>query len=65
MGFAMDTLDLGGGFCGGDFDAAGTVDLGGVPAAINAALDQHFPEDGERCSPVGMEDWCSAIESAW
>ena len=45
MGHAgMDTLDLGGGFCGGDFDAAGEVDLGGVPAAINAALDLHFPD---------------------
>ncbi|KAL4436858.1 hypothetical protein ABPG75_003997 [Micractinium tetrahymenae] len=47
MGFDMDILDLGGGFCGGDFDGAGNVDLGGVPAAINAALDQHFPEDGK------------------
>ena len=47
LGFDMDTLDLGGGFCGGDFDAAGQVDLGGVPSAINAALDDLFPEDGE------------------
>lgn len=44
LGFEMDTLDLGGGFCGGAFDAAGNVDLGGVPAAINAALDEHFPD---------------------
>lgn len=46
LGFQMDTLDLGGGFCGGAFDAAGQVDLGGVPDAINAALDRLFPEDG-------------------
>ncbi|KAI7846238.1 hypothetical protein COHA_000306 [Chlorella ohadii] len=44
LGFEMDTLDLGGGFCGGSFDASGSVDLGGVPAAINAALDEHFPD---------------------
>lgn len=47
LGFDMDTLDLGGGFCGGDFDVAGQVDLGGVPAAINAAIDVHFPADGK------------------
>lgn len=48
LGFDMDTLDLGGGFCGGSFDAQGGVDLGGVPDAINAALDRLFPHDGER-----------------
>ncbi|KAK9821936.1 hypothetical protein WJX81_005453 [Elliptochloris bilobata] len=39
----MDLLDIGGGFCGGTFDASGRVDLGGVPAAVNAALAEHFP----------------------
>lgn len=47
MGFAMEVLDIGGGFCGGNFDAAGNVDLGGVPAAVNAALDALFPDDGK------------------
>ena len=46
MGFEMDILDIGGGFCGGDFDKAGNVDLGGVPAAVNEALDRLFPDDG-------------------
>lgn len=39
----MTMLDIGGGFCGGNFGANGKVDLGGVPAAVNAALDEHFP----------------------
>jgi hypothetical protein len=44
----MRILDIGGGFCGGRFDAGGLVDLGGVPEAVNAALAQHFPEtEGE------------------
>jgi ornithine decarboxylase len=60
LGFDMDTLDLGGGFCGGDFDAAGQVDLGGVPAAINAALDDLFPEDGE--TPRG---WAAGWLAGW
>ncbi|KAK9832371.1 hypothetical protein WJX74_007903 [Apatococcus lobatus] len=42
-GFDMTMLDIGGGFCGGNFGADGKVDLGGVPAAVNAALDEHFP----------------------
>ena len=42
-GFNMTMLDIGGGFCGGKFDMEGRVDLGGVPAAVNAALDEHFP----------------------
>ena len=50
LGFEMDTLDLGGGFCGGSFDASGSVDLGGVPAAINAALDEHFPDPEGACA---------------
>eukprot|EP00887_Chlorella_sp_A99_P001750 scaffold19.g1750.t1 len=37
-------LDIGGGFCGGRFGPDGTVDMGGVPAAVNAALALHFPE---------------------
>lgn len=45
MGFDMRLLDLGGGFCGGKFNANGMVDLGGVPAAVNAALDTYFPEE--------------------
>lgn len=43
-GFSMRVLDIGGGFCGGRFDKDGRVDLGGVPAAVNAALAMHFPE---------------------
>lgn len=39
----MNLLDIGGGFCGGTFGADGRVDLGGVPAAVNAALAVHFP----------------------
>ena len=50
LGFEMDMLDIGGGFCGGSFDAVGTVDLGGVPAAVNAALDAFFPS--EECSSL-------------
>jgi ornithine decarboxylase len=40
---AMTLLDIGGGFCGGVFGPDGRVDLGGVPAAVNAALAAHFP----------------------
>ena len=47
MGFEMEVLDIGGGFCGGDFDASGNVDLGGVPSAVNEALDKLFPDEGE------------------
>ena len=36
MGFKMDTLDIGGGFCDGR-------SLGDVAAAVNAALARHFP----------------------
>ena len=43
-GFHMSILDIGGGFCGGRFTADGRVDLGGVPAAVNASLAMHFPE---------------------
>ena len=39
----MNLLDIGGGFCGGSFGPDGLVDLGGVPAAVNAALVAHFP----------------------
>lgn len=43
MGFSMRILDLGGGFSGGVFRADGRVDLGAVPAAVNASLDLYFP----------------------
>ena len=46
LGFRMDVLDLGGGFCGGEVGPDGHVDLGGVPDAINVALDRLFPDDG-------------------
>ena len=37
LGFDMDLLDIGGGFCSG----AGFT--GGVPSAVNAALAEYFP----------------------
>lgn len=43
MGHQMTLLDIGGGFAGGRVQAGGVVDLGGVPAAVNAALEEHFP----------------------
>lgn len=61
LGFDMDTLDLGGGFCGGAFDAAGQVDLGGVPAAINAALDEHFPDPEGAPGLHGLERGAAAV----
>jgi diaminopimelate decarboxylase len=42
-GFDMDLLDIGGGFAGCMPSADGAVDLGRVTAAVNAALDAHFP----------------------
>lgn len=36
-------LDVGGGFPGGRIDAQGQLDLGAVPAAVNAAVNTHFP----------------------
>ena len=40
----LQVLDIGGGFAGGRFGPEGSlVGLGGVPAAVNAALDVHFP----------------------
>ena len=42
LGFNMSLLDIGGGFCGGNFDESGNVDLGGVPAAVSSALDEYF-----------------------
>ncbi len=41
--FHCRVLDIGGGFPGGSIDAAGCVDLGRVPSAVNAALEAHFP----------------------
>jgi len=38
----MTLLDIGGGFCGGNFDDNGNVDLGGVPSAVNSALEEYF-----------------------
>ena len=38
----MTLLDIGGGFCGGNFDEDGNVDLGGVPTAVNSALEEYF-----------------------
>ena len=51
LGFAMDVLDIGGGFCAGPPNSAPGPDgsggiMGGVPAAVNAALDAHFPAAG-------------------
>ena len=43
LGCDMDLLDIGGGFAGCVLGADGTGDLGRVPAAVNAALDTHFP----------------------
>jgi diaminopimelate decarboxylase len=45
LGHDMKILDLGGGFSGSVFGPTGAVDLGGVPAALNAALDAYFPVD--------------------
>ena len=42
-GLNLEILDIGGGFSP-DYDpSTGRLSLGGVPAAINAALDEHFP----------------------
>jgi len=43
-GFNMHILDVGGGFCGGKVDEKGNVDFKGVDKALNAALEDHFPE---------------------
>lgn len=45
LGFNMRVLDIGGGFPGGEINAAGNVDLGRVPIAVNAALAAHFPPE--------------------
>lgn len=44
-GFDMQVLDIGGGFAGGRFSPEGTLDMGPIPAAINIALDAHFPAE--------------------
>ena len=41
----MRILDIGGGFAGGLFDAAGMVLLGQVPIAVNTALATYFPDN--------------------
>ena len=43
-GFDMRLLDIGGGFSAGVIGNDGSVDLGGVPEAVNGALERHFPE---------------------
>lgn len=45
LGFDMRILDIGGGFAGGLFDAAGMVLLGQVPIAVNTALATYFPDN--------------------
>ena len=61
----MTMLDIGGGFCGGNFGPNGRVDLGGVPAAVNAALDEHFPVSSGAAlhSPTLKHQilWCLAV----
>lgn len=42
LGFTMDLLDIGGGFSSGTFCGQGG---NSIPAAVNAALDAHFPDD--------------------
>lgn len=44
----MSLLDIGGGFCAAPPEDALTPArvMGGVPAAVNAALDAHFPVSG-------------------
>ena len=39
----MRILDIGGGFCAAFDPATRAFSMGGVPAAVNAALDAHFP----------------------
>ncbi|CAL8465714.1 g5250 [Coccomyxa elongata] len=75
LGFVMDTLDIGGGFCDGSA-------MGDVAAAVNAALDLHFPvSSGVRiiaepgryfaeacatlgCMVFGVRDGCCAKSGA-
>jgi ornithine decarboxylase len=43
LGFTMNLLDIGGGYPGN----AGTEDyFAEIAAAVNRALDEHFPDDG-------------------
>lgn len=43
LGFKMNLLDIGGGFPGN----TGTEDyFGEIAKAVNAALEEHFPDDG-------------------
>ena len=43
LGFSMSVLDLGGGYPGGQWDAAGAFNLAPVAAAINRGLAKQFP----------------------
>lgn len=54
----MRILDIGGGFAGGSFDAAGTVQLGQVPLAVNTALATFFPDPSVK---VRMLPVCAII----
>lgn len=42
LGFDMSLLDIGGGFSSGCFDLEGSLS---IPAAVNRALDHHFPSE--------------------
>ena len=44
MGFAMELLDVGGGFTG-HFDAHGNVMFGEIANTINSSLAKHFPPE--------------------
>lgn len=55
-------LDVGGGFPGGIVDAAGEVDLGSVPAAVNLALATHFPPN---CGVDIIAEPCRCEGRAW
>lgn len=58
LGFRMRLLDLGGGFVSHP-GADGLPSLGGVPAAVNAALDAHFPK-GLGVSIIAEPGRCAA-----
>ena len=69
LGFNMTLLDIGGGFCGGNFDENGNVDLGGVPAAVNSALEEYFSgeanEDVRVIAEPGRYCYCPSFPLYW
>ena len=69
LGFNMTLLDIGGGFCGGNFDEGGNVDLGGVPAAVNSALEEYFSgeanEDVRVIAEPGRYCCCPSTPLYW